>query len=93
MSVTAFIPSDADPDDVQVYEFIPLYLEDATARMNSYLVDGALSFTTNDTYAMQSMLAEYYLRTCVFSLTPPSLVSCTYEFEGLFLSPHGPVSR
>ncbi|KAK4704915.1 hypothetical protein P7C70_g1287, partial [Phenoliferia sp. Uapishka_3] len=46
--------------DDAVFEFIPLYLQEATERMNNYLVNGAISFNVNDTYAMQSICTYEY---------------------------------
>lgn len=42
--------------DGDVYTYIPIYLADATVRMNAYAPTG-FQFTTNDTYAMQSICA------------------------------------
>ena len=42
--------------DDDVYSYIPVYLEAATARMQAYAPSG-FQFTTNDTYAMQSICA------------------------------------
>ncbi|MCJ1402945.1 hypothetical protein MMC11_006166 [Xylographa trunciseda] len=42
--------------DADVYTYIPVYLGSATARMNAYAPTG-FQFTTNDTYAMQSICA------------------------------------
>ena len=42
--------------DDDVYTYIPVYLEAATARMQTYAPNG-FQFTTNDTYAMQSICA------------------------------------
>ncbi|KAF2766669.1 phosphoglycerate mutase-like protein [Teratosphaeria nubilosa] len=46
-----------DLGDVDLfYQYVPLYLQNATARMNQYAPSG-FSFTVNDTYAMQSICA------------------------------------
>jgi hypothetical protein len=42
--------------DLDVEQYIPLYLKDATARMQQYAPAG-FSFNVNDTYAMQSICA------------------------------------
>jgi hypothetical protein len=42
--------------DNDIYQYIPIYLQDATARMQQYAPSG-FTFTTNDTFAMQSICA------------------------------------
>ncbi|KAI9822640.1 MAG: hypothetical protein M1827_000359 [Pycnora praestabilis] len=42
--------------DSDLFTYIPLYLTNATARMQQYAPSG-FTFTTNDTYAMQSICA------------------------------------
>ena len=42
--------------DAAVFAYIPLYLQDATARIANYIADG-FQLTVNDTYAMQSICA------------------------------------
>ena len=42
--------------DDDVYTYIPIYLANATARLQAYAPNG-FTFTTNDTYAMQSICA------------------------------------
>ncbi|KAG8871404.1 hypothetical protein FRB97_008719 [Tulasnella sp. 331] len=44
--------------DSYVFKYIPLYLTAATNRLNAYT--GGNKFTTNDTYAMQSICAYEY---------------------------------
>lgn len=39
-----------------LFQYVPLYIGNATARMNQYTPDG-LTFNNNDTYAMQSICA------------------------------------
>ena len=39
-----------------LFQYVPLYIGDATARMNTYAPDG-FHFNDNDTYAMQSICA------------------------------------
>lgn len=39
-----------------LFQYVPLYIGDATARMNQYAPDG-FHFNDNDTYAMQSLCA------------------------------------
>ena len=43
-------------DSDMFLQYVPLYIKDATARMNSYAPAG-FSFNDNDTYAMQSICA------------------------------------
>lgn len=44
--------------DSYVFKYIPLYLTAATSRLNAYT--GGNKFTSNDTYAMQSICAYEY---------------------------------
>lgn len=43
-------------DEDMFLQYVPLYIKDATARMNQYAPSG-FSFNDNDTYAMQSICA------------------------------------
>jgi hypothetical protein len=43
-------------DSDMFFQYVPLYIKDATARMNQYAPQG-FSFNDNDTYAMQSICA------------------------------------
>jgi hypothetical protein len=45
--------------DLDVFEYIPVYLGPATARLQAYAPAG-FTFNTNDTYAMQSICAYEY---------------------------------
>ena len=48
--------------DTALFSYLPLYLGNATTRMNKYAPAG-YNFTYNDTYAMQSICAyesEYF---------------------------------
>ncbi|TID18573.1 histidine phosphatase superfamily clade-2 protein [Venturia nashicola] len=42
--------------DLDILTYLPIYLKDATARLQKYAPDG-ITFTLNDTYAMQSICA------------------------------------
>lgn len=42
--------------DLDILTYLPIYLKDATARLQQYAPDG-ITFTLNDTYAMQSICA------------------------------------
>jgi len=53
-----------DLGDLDLYLYIPRYLQNATARLQAYVPRG-FNLTTNDTYAMQSICA--YEEVCLFS--------------------------
>ncbi|KAI5476531.1 hypothetical protein MNV49_007541 [Pseudohyphozyma bogoriensis] len=55
------IPAIGYTGDDYVFDFIPLYLTEATERFNNYLADGPYSFNVNDTYAMQSICTYEYV--------------------------------
>ncbi|KZT58772.1 phosphoglycerate mutase-like protein [Calocera cornea HHB12733] len=46
--------------DIDVFTYIPLYLQDATARLQQYIEGDNFTLTVNDTYAMQSICAYEY---------------------------------
>lgn len=46
-------------DDDLFFQYVPLYLANATERLNQYAPTG-FEFTVNDTYAMQSLCAYDY---------------------------------
>lgn len=48
-----------DIGDIDIFTYIPKYLQAATARLNQYVPSG-FELTVNDTYAMQSICAYEY---------------------------------
>ncbi|KAI5476528.1 hypothetical protein MNV49_007538 [Pseudohyphozyma bogoriensis] len=57
---TGEIPAIGYVGDDYVYDFLPLYLTEATERLNNFVADGTYSFDLNDTYAMQSICTYEY---------------------------------